>query len=163
MKTFFLTLWACLTLYITSSLALTHHYAQPMRIASLEDGILSSQLISDNNTISPSYQPKSGPNSRGNLPLEIRQIAAGGGIPSATLALTPYPTVSNAASYLVVGTTTTVTYKMFTQTFASTALGTWALGPTPRIGTIGLGTIQGTVGVVKSVHKKALQTPDPNT
>jgi hypothetical protein len=41
---------------------------------------------------------------------------------------------------------------VYTQTFAQTALGSWPLGTSPLPGTIGLGSIQGQVGVVKSAH-----------
>lgn len=46
-----------------------------------------------------------------------------------------------------------------TQKFATTALGSWDLGPTPGVGAIGLGSIQGTVGKVKS--KRAIETAAP--
>jgi len=39
-----------------------------------------------------------------------------------------------------------VNFVPFTQTFAKTALGTWDLGPTPLVGSIGLGNIAGSVG-----------------
>ena len=52
--------------------------------------------------------------------------------------------------YVTVGSSiqTTATYKDFTQTFASTYLGTWAYA-TPSSGSIGLGSIVGTVGAVR--------------
>jgi hypothetical protein len=49
---------------------------------------------------------------------------------------------------------TSVTQIQWTQTFAKTPLGTWAVGPTPRVGTVGLGDIQGEVGKLKGVEKK---------
>jgi len=64
--------------------------------------------------------------------------AAGGGAGSATLAATQSPTVGTWASLYTVGSETSTTWMVFTQTFASTALGTWALGATPAAGTIGL-------------------------
>jgi hypothetical protein len=51
---------------------------------------------------------------------------------------------------------TSASFGAFTQTFAATALGSWDLGPTPGVGSIGLGAIQGTVGVIKS--KRAMPT-----
>ncbi|KAN0112906.1 hypothetical protein V8E51_005857 [Hyaloscypha variabilis] len=86
-------------------------------------------------------------------------VAAGGGAVSATLAATQSPTVGTWPSLFTVGTETSTTYLVFTQTFASTALGTWALGTTPAAGTIGLGTIVGTVGSVKAT-KRAMPSPD---
>lgn len=91
--------------------------------------------------------------------LEERQIAAGGGAAATTLAATQYPTTSVAGSLFTVDGTTSATWTLITQTFATTALGTWALGPTPGVGTIGLGSIQGTVGKVKS--KRAIETAVP--
>jgi len=85
-------------------------------------------------------------------------VAAGGGAVSATLAASQSPTVGTWASLYTVGTETSTTWMVFTQTFASTALGTWDLGATPAAGTIGLGTIVGTVGNVKA-EKRAMPTP----
>lgn len=66
------------------------------------------------------------------------QAAQGGGAP-APPPPSQYPTVSNCPSLTTDanGVVTTV-WLTFTQTFASTALGSWALGPTPMAGTIGL-------------------------
>lgn len=61
--------------------------------------------------------------------------------------------------YTIDGTTYD-TYVAFTQTFASSALGTWAIGATPLVGSIGLGDIEGTVGAVKN-GKRAVQTAAP--
>ncbi|KAF8848495.1 hypothetical protein BDZ45DRAFT_732902 [Acephala macrosclerotiorum] len=95
----------------------------------------------------------------GSVELEDRQVAAGGGVAATTLAASQYPTTSTAGSLFTSDGTTSATWKLFTQTFATTALGSWDLGPTPGVGTIGLGTIQGTVGKVKT--KRAIETPIP--
>ncbi len=84
--------------------------------------------------------------------------AAGGGAVATTLADSQYPTTGTWASLLTAGGTTTQIYAVYTQTFASTALGSWALGPTPGVGTIGLGSIGGTVGVMKT--KRAMPTAE---
>ena len=74
---------------------------------------------------------------------ERREVAAGGGLPGAAAAETQFPIVSADAWELVVaGGKTVAAQKPFTQTFATTALGGWPLGPTPAVGTIGLGNIQ---------------------
>ncbi|KUJ17898.1 uncharacterized protein LY89DRAFT_745887 [Mollisia scopiformis] len=91
--------------------------------------------------------------------LEERQVAQGGGIAATTLAATQYPTTSVAGSLFTVDGTTSATWILMTQTFATTALGSWALGPTPGVGSIGLGSIAGTVGKVKS--KRAIETAVP--
>jgi hypothetical protein len=75
-----------------------------------------------------------------------------------TLVATQMATTTFAGSLFTVGTSVSATWVEFTQTFATTALGTWALGPTPASGRIGLGTIVGTVGKVKS--KRAEPTPE---
>jgi hypothetical protein len=59
-------------------------------------------------------------------------------------------------SLYTVNGVTTASYGVYTQTFASTALGTWDIGAVPLSGSIGLGTIQGTVGVVPTKAKRAL-------
>ncbi|KAH8796552.1 hypothetical protein BGZ57DRAFT_11829 [Hyaloscypha finlandica] len=82
-------------------------------------------------------------------------VAAGGGV-ATTLAASQSPTVGTWGSLYTVGTVTSVSWVVFTQTFASTALGTWSLGATPAAGTIGLGTIGGTVGSTKA--KRAMPT-----
>ncbi|KAI9644219.1 hypothetical protein NHQ30_007574 [Ciborinia camelliae] len=64
-------------------------------------------------------------------------------------------TTTNAPSLYTTDGTTTVKYiKTYTQTFATTALGTWPIGATPLVGSVGLGTIQGIVGTVR--HPRAL-------
>jgi hypothetical protein len=92
-------------------------------------------------------------------PLAQAQVAAGGGALPATQAETQFPISTTAAFWSTAGGTTTVVYQLFVQTFATTALGSWDLGPTPAVGTIGLGDIQGEVGKVKT--KRALETPAP--
>lgn len=78
-------------------------------------------------------------------PLEKRQnIAAGGGAGIVTAATEQAATTTYAASLITTGATTTTAWVAFTQTFNS-SLGTWAY-PTPLSGSIGLGTISGTVG-----------------
>ena len=79
---------------------------------------------------------------------EKREVAAGGGGPVAAPVATQFPTTSLAMELVVVGGKTVETQRLFTQTFAATALGTWALGPTPAVGVIGLGDIKGEVGKV---------------
>ncbi|KAG9232302.1 hypothetical protein BJ875DRAFT_467282 [Amylocarpus encephaloides] len=94
--------------------------------------------------------------------LVTAQAAAGGGVSAVPLAPSQYPIVSNVLSLQTIGGVTTAVQIAFTQTFAATALGGWAIGPTPLAGTIGLGSIQGTVGVVKSKRGlAAVQTPSP--
>jgi len=85
------------------------------------------------------------------------QIAQGGGVAAATLAAVQYPVVTNVASLQTINGVTTVVQIVFTQTFAATPLGTWAF-PTPGVGSVGLGDIQGTVGSVKS--KRGMPTPE---
>ncbi|KAL2071130.1 hypothetical protein VTL71DRAFT_12365 [Oculimacula yallundae] len=89
-------------------------------------------------------------------PLEDRQVAAGGGLAATTLAPSQYPVSTTAGSLFTVNGVTSATYKLFVQTFATTALGGWELGPTPRPGVIGLGDIKGEVGKVRS--KRAVET-----
>ncbi|KAG4428084.1 hypothetical protein IFR05_016433 [Cadophora sp. M221] len=93
--------------------------------------------------------------------LKDRQVAAGGGIAPTTLAPSQYPVSTTAGSLFTVNGVTSATWKLFVQTFATTALGTWELGPTPGVGSIGLGDIQGTVGGVKKVDRRAFETPAP--
>lgn len=77
--------------------------------------------------------------------IEERQNAVGGGGgPPATLNTVQAATVITAASLVTAGGTTTIESVLFTQTFNS-SLGSWAY-PTALSGTIGLGTISGTVG-----------------
>ncbi|KAK2625877.1 hypothetical protein QTJ16_005189 [Diplocarpon rosae] len=93
--------------------------------------------------------------------LEERQaVAAGGGIVAATPVASQYPISTTAGSLFTVNGVTSATWKLFVQTFATTALDTvWELGATPAPGIIGLGNIAGTVGAVRS--KRAVETPAP--
>ncbi|KAI9742218.1 MAG: hypothetical protein M1818_004118 [Claussenomyces sp. TS43310] len=75
------------------------------------------------------------------------QVAAGGGVQGATIA-TQMATTTTAPSLIIAGTGTDVQYVPYTQTF-KTPLGSWAF-VTPSPGTIGLGTIAGAVGTIKS-------------
>ncbi|KAH7399838.1 hypothetical protein BKA64DRAFT_466304 [Cadophora sp. MPI-SDFR-AT-0126] len=95
--------------------------------------------------------------------LEDRQLAAGGGVAPTTLAPSQYPISTTAGSLFTVNGVTSATWKLFVQTFATTALGTWELGPTPAVGSIGLGDIQGTVGGVRKEGRDlgAMETPAP--
>lgn len=56
--------------------------------------------------------------------LEKKQLAQGGGLAPATMAPSQYPIVSNVNKLVTIGGATTVQMVAFTQTFASTALGT---------------------------------------
>ena len=72
--------------------------------------------------------------------------------------------VTTAGSLFTLNGVTSATWVAFTQTFASTALGTWDIGATPLSGAIGLGSIQGTVGVINTKTKRgleAIETPGP--
>jgi len=92
------------------------------------------------------------------------QLAQGGGVAATTIAATPMATVTTAGSLFTLNGVTSATWVAFTQTFASTALGTWDIGATPLSGSIGLGTIQGTVGVINTKTKRgleAVETPGP--
>jgi hypothetical protein len=80
------------------------------------------------------------------LSLSSAQAAAGGGGLVATMAPTQAPTVTQVTSIQTVGGSTVGVAVEFTQTFATTALGTWPLGTEVRKGTIGLGDIVGSVG-----------------
>ncbi|CZT41719.1 uncharacterized protein RSE6_01495 [Rhynchosporium secalis] len=92
--------------------------------------------------------------------LQDRQIAAGGGVAPTTLAPSQYPVSTTAGSLFTQNGVTSATWKLFVQTFATTALGTWELGPTPGVGVIGLGDIQGTVGGVRE-NKRSIETDAP--
>lgn len=88
------------------------------------------------------------------------QIAAGGGAQGTTVA-TQMATTTWAGSLYTSGGTTSATWILYTQTFASTALGSWAFETTSS-GTIGLGTLEGTAGATKT--KRAIyarETPPP--
>lgn len=78
-------------------------------------------------------------------------------------AATQMATTSQCRSLVTLNGVTTAKDVLFTQTFASTALGTWALGAAPGVGSIGMGTIQGTPGATKTKRGffDALQTPGP--
>lgn len=92
------------------------------------------------------------------------QLAQGGGLAAATLAAVQYPVVTMANSLFTINGVTSASKLAFTQTFASTALGTWDIGATPLSGAIGLGSIQGTVGIVSTKAKRgleAVETPGP--
>jgi hypothetical protein len=90
------------------------------------------------------------------------QLAQGGGLAATTIAATQMATTTVAGSLFTINGVTSATWILFTQTFASTALGSWDLGPTPAAGSIGLGAIQGTVGGVKTKRGiEAVQTPAP--
>ncbi|TVY65663.1 hypothetical protein LSUE1_G007170 [Lachnellula suecica] len=89
-------------------------------------------------------------------------VAAGGGGVATTLAASQVPVSTTAGSLFTVNGVTSATWKLYVQTFATTALGSWDLGPTPGVGSIGLGSIQGTVGVVKTKRGiEAVETPAP--
>lgn len=92
--------------------------------------------------------------------IEERQLAAGGGVAPTTLAPSQYPISTTAGSLFTVNGVTSATWGLFVQTFATTALGTWELGPTPGVGTIGLGDVLGSVG---SMRKREEETPTPRT
>lgn len=79
--------------------------------------------------------------------LTLAQNAALGGGAAAEAAATQYPTVFAAMSLVTVGGVVSTQNVQFTQTF-KTPLGTWAF-PTPLVGSVGLGNIQGTVGAVQ--------------
>ncbi|TVY37984.1 hypothetical protein LSUB1_G003413 [Lachnellula subtilissima] len=87
-------------------------------------------------------------------------VAAGGGV-VASSAATQYPTETTAGSLFTSNGVTSATWVLFIQTFATTALGSWDLGPSPQAGSIGLGSIPGTVGAVNTNAKRALETPAP--
>ncbi|KAA8565144.1 hypothetical protein EYC84_010890 [Monilinia fructicola] len=78
-----------------------------------------------------------------------------GGVVATSAATQMATTTLGAPSLYTADGTTTVKYiATYTQTFATTALGTWAIGATPLVGSIGLGTIHGQVGTVR--NKRAL-------
>jgi hypothetical protein len=90
------------------------------------------------------------------------QVAAGGGAGVVSSpAASQYPVVTNAPSLFTLNGVTSATNIQFTQTFASTPLGSWPLGATPLAGAIGLGDIQGSIGVIKTKRDLAMETPAP--
>ncbi|RDL40366.1 uncharacterized protein BP5553_00345 [Venustampulla echinocandica] len=82
----------------------------------------------------------------------LAQGAVGGvgAIPAPTPVASQYPTITTALSLVTINGVTSAQEIVYTIPFATTALGTWELGPTPRAGSIGLGDIAGKIGVVKS-------------
>lgn len=94
--------------------------------------------------------------------LATAQVAAGGGAVVSSAAASQMATTSACRSLATLNGVTTAVNMVFTQTFASTALGTWALGAAPGVGSVGYGTIQGTPGGSKTKRGlDALQTPGP--
>jgi len=73
----------------------------------------------------------------------------GAGGAAAAPAATQYPVVAMVPKIVIVGTLTTSSDFLFTQTFAATALETWAFA-TPSVGSVGLGSVGGTVGGVRT-------------
>ncbi|KAK0102301.1 hypothetical protein ONS95_005924 [Cadophora gregata] len=128
-------------------------------------------------TASPSNPDPSSPSTPFSQPespaLLNRQLAAGGGLAATTLAPSQYPISTTAGSLFTINGVTSATWKLYVQTFATTALGTWELGPTPGVGSIGLGDIEGTVGGLRDGGTKgkrderlgegirAIETPVP--
>lgn len=83
----------------------------------------------------------------------------GGGAEVTTTAITQYPTTGYWPSLSTINSdSTTTVYILYTQTFAATALGTWPLGTVVSVGSVGLGSISGTVG---GVERRAQATPKP--
>jgi hypothetical protein len=66
--------------------------------------------------------------------------------PTPTLPATQYPTVTVAGSLFTVNGVVSATWVEFTQSFATTALGSWGLGATLRVGKVGLGGLDGNGG-----------------
>jgi hypothetical protein len=91
--------------------------------------------------------------------LDERQVAAGGGVAATTIAASQMPSTTYVGSMFTTGGTTSAIWKDVTITFATTALGTWDLGATPKSGSIGLGTLVGTVGKVKTKRGEPDATP----
>jgi hypothetical protein len=79
--------------------------------------------------------------------------AAGGAV--APPAATQYPVVAMVPKIVIVGTRTTSSHFLFTQTFAVTALETWAFA-TPGVGSVGLGDVGGTVGGLRTSGVRSL-------
>ncbi|CAD6500986.1 BgTH12-06687 [Blumeria graminis f. sp. triticale] len=151
------------SLFISIVTALTPQrasFAEPMQPLEHQT-FLESQLKMGNDTTESSNPsiPLKAMHARN--PFIQRRVAAGGGAIPISPAPSQYPTVTNAGSLFTVGTSTSAIWKEFTQTFAVTPLGTWTLGPTPKSGSIGLGTIVGNVGSVKSEKKRSMPTPPP--
>jgi hypothetical protein len=89
-------------------------------------------------------------------PIPEPEVVAGGGVAGTIPAALQMASTTVAGSLFTAGGTTGAVWKEITLTFATTALGTWALGPTPASGSIGLGNLVGTVGRVKT--KRAAPT-----
>ncbi|KAI0994073.1 hypothetical protein K3495_g14110 [Podosphaera aphanis] len=158
----FLALFASISTALTPQLDSHAHQLYPLQ----QQSILNNQFNANNQTLHYANNDKLIKLQNLNKPRRLhpnlkRKLAAGGGGDVHTLPPTQYPTVTVAGSLFTVGTSTSATWKEFTQTFAATALGTWALGPTPRVGTIGLGTLQGSIGDIKTASKRAVETSMP--
>lgn len=86
--------------------------------------------------------------------LALAQAGLGGVVATSAATQMATTTLGAPSLYTSDGTTGVSYVPTYTQTFATTALGTWPIGATPLVGSVGLGTIQGTVGTVK--NKRAL-------
>lgn len=152
--------FTCLLISIATALTPQRvSFAEPVQPLE-QHAFLESQLNMGNDTAespNPSLPLKA---MHARNPFLQRRVAAGGGAIPISLVPSQYPTVTNAGSLFTVGTSTSAIWKEFTQTFAATPLGTWSLGPTPKSGSIGLGTIVGNVGSTK-IKKRAMPTPPP--
>ena len=84
------------------------------------------------------------------ISLTAAQLAQGGGagVVATSVIAVQFPTVVVGPSLFTNAAGTSAVQLPFTQTFKS-PLGTWAY-PTPAVGSIGLGSIQGTVGAVRA-------------
>ena len=78
--------------------------------------------------------------------LELRQNLPVGAAPATTLAPTQMSPVTTVWSATVIGGKTTNVQVAYTQTFASAP----GQGPSPLVGSIGMGTLTGQVGAVKT-------------
>ncbi|CAL3968538.1 unnamed protein product [Diplocarpon coronariae] len=125
--------------------------------------ILAPFIVASNSNLQHPHQKNSEPDLAPNQDLEVsleerQAVAAGGGVAAPTVVASQYPISTTAGSLFTVNGVTSATWKLFVQTFATTALDTvWELGATPAPGVIGLGSIAGTVGAVKS--KRTAETP----
>lgn len=88
------------------------------------------------------------------------QLAQGGGLAVTALANTQSATVSVLPSLVTIGNSVTVETVTFTQTFATTPLGTWPLGTDVKQGTIGLGTLTAGGGGSGVSADSSVQTQD---